>query len=446
MEHLIAQRLWYAAMTPLGCAYYAYEPTNTVYRRPSWAPIFILKNAVRIRHLARIALTILGASLAISQTLVNSQLARLAFFVALAICDISLSSAIYNHVSYVFLYTAAALVLPADSSRFTVLRIIFTQQLASSGIMKLRISGFRGFCHPDSMERWMSFSLKTKLAQGEEFYSNPHRMVDDLKLMSNSLVSYLLARPWARSLLHTVALIMELCILPLGLLVRGPFPRFILFAVAAAFHLGTMPLMGIIFPHSLPCYALALLPVQADQLSFTAPASLVASTLLCMTTVLGSEDWPHNCMAMFPYSGVQSDALRSLRGRFVFAFSSDPKGQVDTSRCVSTICVAACPASYNPGFVRAVTGSPWLRFSVFPDHRPLDSDATIHSRLQSWVHMARPYLDVRTWRPFDEVRYIDTTPTQKRRSPRSPPSSSPSPLPSLRVAHRSPRRSPKKGR
>ena len=211
---------------------------------------------------------------------------------------------------------------------------------------------------------------------------------------------------------------MELAILPLGILCQGRQQRWALFAVAASFHLFTMPLMGIIFPHSLPCYALALLPDEADDLASLAElgAPLAVALLMLVTTALGAEDWPLNCMAMFPYTAEQSDRLRSLRGRFRLGFASDPDGHSDPSRCVATICVAACPASYNPGFVRAVSGLPRWRFFVFPIDRPLDDDNAIHARLRGWVKGARPYICAKTWQSFDDVRYVPGAGVRKKRS------------------------------
>jgi hypothetical protein len=88
---------------------------------------------------------------------------------------------------------------------------------------------------------------------------------------------------------------------PVALLAGGQ-ARWLLFAAAAAaaFLLATLPIMGIFFPLSIQCYALALLP--AGEAGFLAPAPLCAVLLLCTSTALGAENWPLNAMAMFPYS------------------------------------------------------------------------------------------------------------------------------------------------
>lgn len=411
-DALAIVRLWYGVVCTLGFAYYGYEPTNDVIRAPSSAPKWLVWAAWRGRRFSRVALLITGALLALHPTLASASMgARACFALCLAACDLWLGAFIYNHAGYVLLYTSMAMVLPAGPSRSTILRLIFMQQLGSSGIMKLRIAGFAGFCHPDSMERWLSFSLNSKVGKGEEFYSNPHRMVDNPSLMSDTLVRAILARPWARLLLQGGGLLMELAVLPLGLFCRGRLQRWALFAVGASFHLFTVPLMGIIFPHSIPCYALALLPDDADDLASLAEpgAPLIVALLMCAATALGAENWPHNCMAMFPYTAKQSDRLRSLRGRFTLGFASDSRSGThtdaasDAARCVSTICVAACPVSYNPGFVRAVTGLSRWRFFLFPTDQPLDDIHDIHARLRAWVASTKPYICARTCRSFDEV-------------------------------------------
>ena len=120
-----------------------------------------------------------------------------------------------------------------------------------------------------------------------------------------------------------------------------------------------------------------------------------------MFRVGGREKWQNQ---EFSTSAAEQSTRTISTGRDLAR--RGPRGKAP-SRCVSTTCVAACPASYNPGFVRAVSGLTRWHFFGFPTDRPLDSDEAIHARLREWVASAKPYICAKTWRSFDDVRLVD---------------------------------------
>lgn len=345
-----------------------------------------------------------GLALACIPTLAaRSASARAAFFAAVAVADLWLFVSFYCHPGFVLLHMSAAMLLPAGPERTAVLRLIVAHQLGSSGVMKLRIAGIKGFCNPDAMERWLRFTLGNV-----EYYHDPHVLVQPPGCLQPWLVQFLLAHRAVRTAMSVAALTFELAVLPIVLFGSGPV-LWLLFAAASAFHLMTLPIMGIFFPLSIQCYALALLPAQ--EANFLGLAPLFAALLLGASTWMGMEDWPLNAMAMFPYSGEQSDLLGRLMGRFRLAFA----GQAESAAlgpCITTVCCSACAAAYWPQFFGAIGGSP-LQFSVFELHE-LEPDAVILTRLTHWVRESAAFVDPLTWAHFDSVRLVNSSVAPKK--------------------------------
>ena len=400
MEAADADRLWYFCVAIVGFFFYRFDAHPVVVRSPSWTPIWLLKGARDTSAAARLTLLLVGLALACFPTLAHAAPARATFFAAVAVADLWLFVSFYCHPGFVLLHMSAAMILPAGPERVAVLRLIVAHQLGSSGVMKLRIAGVRGFCHPDAMERWLRFTLGDV-----EYYHDPHVLVQPPGSLQPWLVRFLLAQPALRTAMSAAGLAFEMSVLPIVLFGSG-WLLWLLFAAASCFHLMTLPIMGIFFPLSIQCYALALLPAQ-DEPNFLAPAPLVAALLLGASTFFGMEDWPLNAMSMFPYSWEQSDRLGGLMGRFKLAF----KGQDESAKlgpCITTVCCSACAAAYWPHFIGAVGGTPW-RFSVFElgEAEP-EPDEVILKRLKRWVRQGAAFVDPVTWTSFDDVRLVET--------------------------------------
>ena len=160
METLDTDRLWYGAVAIVGYFFYRFDAHPAVVRSPSWTPMWLLKSARNASAAARLALLAVGLALACIPTLAaRSASARAAFFAAVAVADLWLFVSFYCHPGFVLLHMSAAMLLPAGPERTAVLRLIVAHQLGSSGVMKLRIAGIKGFCNPDAMERWLRFTL-----------------------------------------------------------------------------------------------------------------------------------------------------------------------------------------------------------------------------------------------------------------------------------------------
>ena len=107
-----------------------------------------------------------GLALACTPTLAATSLsARAAFFATVAVADPWLFVSFYCHPGFILLHMSAAMVLPGGPARTAVLRLIVAlcpnvpvspagsrcHQLGSSGVMKPRIAGVRGY--EDSVTR-----------------------------------------------------------------------------------------------------------------------------------------------------------------------------------------------------------------------------------------------------------------------------------------------------
>ena len=67
-------------------------------------------------------------------------------------------SCLGTHAGFACLYTCWAQVL--DTGRAGVLLVVCVHQLASSGVQKLRLGGWCGWAHPETMAQTLRFSLQ----------------------------------------------------------------------------------------------------------------------------------------------------------------------------------------------------------------------------------------------------------------------------------------------
>ena len=209
-------------------------------------------------------------------------------------------------------------------------------------------------------------------------------------------VGFLLApKPGRRALLFLLALggaAVELAAAPAALF-GGRLSLLAVFAGGTSLHLGAMPLLGIIAPFSIPCYALALLPPAAAACPTTKPAVL-AALALASATLLELQDWPLNAMGLYSYNAAQMRRLTSLMGRFVLTESRGIGGAVPMrSPCLTEICVQGTPNRYYHQFHSIVFAQ-------------LSDEATAE-QLSAWVRRYRRFVCAETGRCFDGVALVE---------------------------------------
>ena len=152
-----AERAWYAVVGCLGYVYYSHQAhACAVLRRPTLVTAHALRQASRLARPACCAL--LAVALAIAADVpagcASATPPRVAFAALVAVADVWFFASHYCHPGFVLLYSTAAMVL-APGPRTAVLRLVAAHQLGSSGVMKLRVAGLRGFTRPSSMYRWL---------------------------------------------------------------------------------------------------------------------------------------------------------------------------------------------------------------------------------------------------------------------------------------------------
>ena len=116
-----------------------------------------------------------------------------------------------------------------------------------------------------------------------------------------------LRQPTLLAVLHWTGLAMQFLVV-FACLLGGQVALYLACATACGFHVLAAPLLGVVFPFSIPCYMLALLPSSAHDVSclWSFPA-LVTALLLGSTTVFATEDWPLNGLALFPHLTFRTD-------------------------------------------------------------------------------------------------------------------------------------------
>ena len=130
--------------------------------------------------------------------------------------------------------------------------------------------------------------------------------------------------------------------------------------LCTGFHLSTAPLMGILFPFSIPVYWLTALSSNAaaiDLVPTTVLESVVVGTavvVLSLSSVYSWEDWPLNGMVLFPWNKDQQEALYRYSGstsavQFMLAHASS-RGV--TASNINVVEMVSClwPANFAPHF------------------------------------------------------------------------------------------------
>lgn len=282
----IPDRLWYFVTTLIAWAYFAEESRDSpVLRRPSWAPVWLLRGARKWCRLFIFCMTALGMLLATD--LVEVFWIRAAYGIFVLLADFVAFAAYGGHTGFIFLYTALAMLLPAGSARAGVLRLIVAHQLGSPALNKLRIGGWK-WLDPSTLESHIRF------ARDQELPFKPHCVVEPPWMRQHWMMDVCLRHPSLLALLHWAGLAMQFLVV-LACLFGGQVALYLACAAACGFHVFAAPLLGVVFPFSIPCYMLALLPSSAHDVAclLSLPA-LVTALLLGATTLWATEDWPLN--------------------------------------------------------------------------------------------------------------------------------------------------------
>ena len=396
---MLAERLWYLATALTAWLYYA-DLDSCVLRRPSWASTEHLLFAAR-HHRKAVAFTVFqGILLGVSPTLVASVWARAAYAAGVAFCDLHHFAVYGGHTGFIFLYTAAAMVLPNGVDRTGVLRMIVAHQFGSSGLHKLRVGGL-AWPHPSSMRATLQFLHDCP----EPF--KPHPVVEPRWLKQKWLIAFCLTNEWLLAFLGLGGLLFEMGV-SFGCLFGGTTAMYIVAAACTSFHLATGPLMGITFPFSIQCYCIALLPAAAHvPPNLLSVPTMAAALLLGACTWRSSEDWPHNCMALFPWAAAQQEALYKFSGptgKLMLAHqpnASPDRTQRTSSIRISEVASSFWPANYYPGYPeheRAKIGATMLAET---------ENSILVEELVQWLRETRRFVDNRAdglrGRCFDNV-------------------------------------------
>jgi len=399
----------YLCLTILGVAFFRNMDTEgaKILRRPSWAPVCLMRAVKQIHPCSVLAMMVTGCVLAGSAE-ARARLAwRLAFFAAVLLADMHAFAAYGGHPGFCLLYAAAALVLPAGAGRDGVFRMIVAWQLGSSALIRLRVAGFRAL-HPDSARSWLRFTLNADAP------FKTHPLVEPQGLTHKWLIRCIIDYDWLLFILNTLGVVTEVSAVPIALF-GGPVSCMLLFALGSVFHLSVAVLAGIIFPFNVPVYAYALLRAAAQNpacvLASPAPA---AALLLGCVSLFCIEDWPLSHMALFPFNG-QVEGLLQLMGRFTLKppgagldEGAAEKGELQSRQCVVGLCVSALPSVYNVDFQHALG-----EVAVRDGAKPLLDDQATHIRLQRWLATKKPFVEQQTFRCFEFLTPLDTTPGEK---------------------------------
>jgi len=397
----IPDRLWYFVATLIAWAYFAEESRDSpVLRRPSWAPVWLLRGARKWCRFFIFSLTVLGMLLATD--LVEVFWLRAAYGVFVLLADFVAFAAYGGHTGFVFLYTTLAMILPAGSARAGVLRLIVAHQLGSPALNKLRIGGWK-WLDPMTLESHIRF------ARDQELPFKPHCVVEPPWMRQHWMMDLCLGHPSLLALLHWAGLAMQFLVV-LACLLGGQVALYLACAVACGFHVFAAPLLGVVFPFSIPCYMLALLPSSAHDVAclWSIPA-LVTTLLLGGTTVLATEDWPLNGLALFPYNAEQMQILESIFGRYLLAHSEgEPRA---SGICLTELCVSICPANLYPSHLKALGGASFSSAESLLG----DQSDQVAAKLSAWLRRSRRFIDERAdgqpGRCFDDVVVASTSDT-----------------------------------
>lgn len=215
-----------------------------------------------------------------------------------------------------------------------------------------------------------------------------------------------LRHPSLLALLHWAGLAMQFLVV-LACLFGGQVALYLACAAACGFHVFAAPLLGVVFPFSIPCYMLALLPSSAHDVAclLSLPA-LVTALLLGATTLWATEDWPLNGLALFPYNAEQMQILESIFGRYLLAHSEgEPRA---SGICLTELCVSICPANLYPSHLKALGGASFSSTESLLG----DQSDQVAAKLSAWLRRSRRFIDERAdgqpGRCFDDVVVAST--------------------------------------
>ena len=166
----IPDRLWYFVATVIAWAYYAEDGRSSpVLRRPSWAPVWLLRGARSWSRLPLVCMVVLGLLLATH--LVEVFWLRAGYALCVLLSDFVAFAAYGGHTGFIFLYTALAMLLPVGTARSGVLRLVVAHQLGSPALNKLRIGGWK-WLDPSTLQSHLRF------ARDQELPFKPHCVVE----------------------------------------------------------------------------------------------------------------------------------------------------------------------------------------------------------------------------------------------------------------------------
>ncbi|CAE7318831.1 cmdD [Symbiodinium natans] len=386
-----ADQLWYLVSTLIAWAYFSEEGKDSpVLRRPSWAPVWLLRGARRWYRAFTFCLA--GLGLLLATELVGVFWLRAAYGLCVFLADFVAFAAYGGHTGFVFFYTALAMLLPPGSTRSGVLRLIVAHQLGSPAVNKLQTGGWK-WLDPSTLESHIRF------ARERELPFKPHCVVEPPWIRRPGMMDLCLRHPWLLALMHWAGLATQLLVV-LACLLGGQVALSWACAAACSFHVLAAPLLGIVFPFSIPCYMLALLPSSAHDVScLRSFPALVTALLLGTTTFFATEDWPLNGLAVFPYNAEQMKVLQSIFGRYLLAHSEgEPRA---SGICLTELCVSICPANLYPCHLKALGGG------SFGDSAEFLLSNEVAAKLSEWLRHTRRFIDERAdgqpGRCFDDV-------------------------------------------
>ena len=383
-------QLWYLLVTLLAYIFYT-DPAiaqPAVLCRPSWAPVWLLQRVWGLNRIFLVCMVVFGLLLATD--LVQMLWLRMGYVLFVFLVDFGTFAAYGGHSSFIFIYTSLAMVFPPGPQQSGILRLIMAHQLGSPGINKLRIGGLE-YLKPSTLEYHLRFSRDRESCR-------PHALIEPIWVRQRWMIDLCLQNMWLMRILNWSGPALQISIAAVCLLGSGEVLYFA-FAAACAFHLLSIPLLGIFFPFSIPCYMMALLPLSSQNANclLSYPA-LIAGVLLFGSTLLLMEDWPLNGLALYPYNARQISILESLFGRYMLAHSSGKLRESDI--CLTQQCVSACPALCFPGHFKALQGV--LKASA--NTKPL---MDVAPQLADWLRFSRRFVDHRedgqSGRCFDDV-------------------------------------------
>lgn len=400
---------WYLFVGSVGLLYSVQTFDTPVLRRPRWLPPSALRGVRAAQAPARVALPLVCALAALNPDALPLRLGVLLVWAAL---DAHLWSSLGTHASFACLYACAALVVPAGRGRDGALLVAAVHQLASSGVQKVRVGGWRGWAHPETMAQTLRFALLDSFWKGARNVVEPG---DCIK--AKPLIRAVVGRPLLCGLAGHAALAVEVVLMPLALFAAPA--RGVALLLGCGLHAAIAAMHGYVFVFNPPLYMMAFgafrsLSDAPDLPLWGSAPALVAAALAVASTALNLEDWPLNHMGLYSYNHEQVAHIVSLWDRFILQPSSAEarrrrnavlearqRGGVDDSAlvCVAKYGVGLYPSTYRAEFARA------LGLRAPPGSRPPAGE--VRERLRAWLRRDRPFVCARSFAVLDDVQLLE---------------------------------------